>query len=321
MKRVIGTVILMLILSAAAVFHIVKTKEIPPEDTEIEENLPAGSYDSRVKLKVSDGGNVYETYMDEYLVGVVASEMPASFPEEALKAQAVAARSFILYRMEHGGDGTHPDADICNDPAHCKGYTEVNDDTPGIDRLRRAVEETDGMILLYNGETALAAFHAISGGETENAEDVWGTYVPYLVSVDSPGEEEAAKFSSAAEMDYDIFREKLESCVPGVKLEGEPDEWIRDIERSDAGGIMTAQVNGTAVKGTVLRTALGLNSTDFYLYFGENSVIINVTGYGHGVGMSQYGAKAMAEDGKNCKEILCHYYTGCKVGNIAEIGY
>ncbi len=281
--------------------------------------------DTTVTVNVMVAGQEVSLCLDEYLSGVLAAEMPASFPEEALKAQAVAARSFILYRMQNPpADGVHDGVPLCDDPSHCKAYRDIsvpetaaalfgsNSETY-LTKIRAAVRDTDGVVLTYNGDPAMAAFHAISGGMTESAEDVWGSAVPYLIEVESPGEEDAVKFSETVEFDRDALRDTLTAAYPDAVLGDDPSVWLTDIERSPAGMIKTASLGGVTVSGMEIRMLLGLNSADFTFETQDNIVRITTTGYGHGVGMSQYGARAMAQNGATYEEILLHYYPGCQL--------
>lgn len=294
---------------------------------EQDERKTENAIDSSIVFKVQDGENVIKMKMNEYLIGVLAAEIPASFPMDALKAQAVAARSFILYRLANPPtDGVHDNAAICTEPSHCKGYKDILSQETAqslygaaaqiyIDKFEKAVSDTDGEVMVYDGGPILAAFHSISGGKTENASDVWGGNVPYLTSVDSPGEEEAKKYESTAVFSIDEYKERLEKLC-GEKLTGEAGNWINSVERSEAGGVISAMISGKTFKGTAIRTALELNSTDFIIDIDSAEVVIYVKGYGHGVGMSQYGARAMALEGNDYKEILTHYYNGAALKKI-----
>ena len=284
--------------------------------------------DAAVTVEVMVEGQKVALQLDAYLAGVLAAEMPASFPEEALKAQVVAARSFILYRMENPpADGVHDGVPLCDDPGHCKAYRDVSAPETAaalfgansemyLEKIRAAVRDTDGVVLTYNGDPAMAAFHAISGGMTESAEDVWGQAVPYLVEVESPGEEDAVKFSETVEFDRASLRETLLAAYPDASLGDDPAAWLTDVARSPAGMIKSASLGGVTVGGMELRMLLGLNSADFSLEADGDTVRITTTGYGHGVGMSQYGARAMALDGSDYAEILLHYYPGCSFASL-----
>ena len=302
----------------------------PETETAAVPDGPERSADAAVQVEVMVDGLKNAFSLDEYLPGVLAAEMPASFPEEALQAQAVAARSFILYRMAHPpADGVHDGTPLCSDPAHCKGWVRITDDAAAYnlfgsgyrdarEKLRAAVAATDGMILTYVGETALTAFHAISGGRTESAEDVWGEAVPYLVEVDSPGEESAQRFTQTLRFDSGELRERLLAAWPDAQLPKDPALWLTAVERTPAGMIKTALLGGVPVTGMELRRQLGLNSADFTLSVRDGQVEITTRGYGHGVGMSQYGARAMALEGADYRTILAHYYPGCDLSDLRD---
>ncbi len=284
--------------------------------------------DEGVTVEVMVAGEENSFSLDHYLIGVLAAEMPASFPEAALRAQAIAARSFILFRMSNPPrDGVHDGVPLCDDPSHCKAYRNTADEETAkmlfgrdwetaLSKLRAAVADTDGIVLTYEGEAALAAFHAISGGRTESAEDVWGEVVPYLIEVESPGEESAVKYQETVTFDSGALRETLEATWRGTVLPEDPEEWLTNIERTHAGMIKSALLGGIPVNGMELRQLLNLNSADFTLTSRGDTVEITTTGYGHGVGMSQYGARAMALSGSDWREILLHYYPGCTLSRL-----
>ena len=301
------------------------------EDTGAADTGPEPAADAKIRVDVMADGIKNSFSLDEYLVGVLAAEMPASFPEAALRAQAVAARSFILRRVAHPpADGVHDGVPLCTDPAHCKGYESLSGEgeaeavfgsgcDAAVARLRAAVAETDGVILTYEGEAALAAFHAISGGRTESAEDVWGEAVPYLIEVDSPGEESAVKYTETTVYEPGELRELLTAAFPEAELDGDPEGWLTSIRRSPAGMIKSASLGGAEVTGPEIRRVLGLNSADFTLSVRDGKAEIVTRGYGHGVGMSQYGARAMALSGADWREILLHYYPGCTLSSVDEV--
>ena len=269
-------------------------------------------------------GKVETLPLETYVAGVVASEMPASFPEEALKCQAIAARTYLVYKIQNGGasESVHQGADVCNDSAHCTAYTDLSQKTIPAWKTNRkkyqsavekAVKATKGQILTYNGSPILAVFHAASGDQTENADDVWGTDIPYLQSVSSVGGEDCSAFHNSVTVSAADFRKRMEDRYAGIYLKGQPSTWFTASERSKAGGIITATCGGVTVKGTDVRRLFGLHSTNFKLQCTADAITFVTTGYGHGVGLSQYGARKMAEDGKTYTEILTHYYTGVKI--------
>jgi len=293
----------------------------PPEPTMPETPLQ----DEQTIVTVLDAEQVLTLTMADYLVGVLAREMPVSFPAQALRAQAVAARSYALY---NASQQRHEQAMVCSDPSCCAAYADVAaqgeqlfgaNTAAAIEILQSAVQDTDGMVVTYGGEPVIAAFHAVSGGMTESAADVWGGDVPYLVSVDSPGEEAAARFSGSVTVPVSQLREILQELCPSGDFSGAADTWLTDLQRSAAGGVRSLLVGGVSCTGTRLRTALGLNSTDFTCTVSDTDAVFTTTGYGHGVGLSQDGARAMALDGAGWEEIVLHYYSGCAVMPMAQL--
>ena len=259
-----------------------------------------------------------EMDLEAYLVGVVLAEMPASFEKEALKAQSVVARTYA--GKTSVTSGKHGDGSVCVNPSCCQGYlsqeaylaaggTEEN-----IGKIRDAVASTAGQVLTYKGDLIEATYFSCSGGSTEAAVAVWGTDYPYLQSVDSPGEEQAAYYTD----EIHFSREELEKRL-GISLVGTSDQWFQTISFTDGGGVDTAEIGGSVFRGTELRTILGLRSTAFVVQGEENAVRITTRGYGHRVGMSQYGADAMAAEGSSYPQILAHYYSGTQLTDMSSM--
>lgn len=302
-----------------------KTEKIPllPLPTENEEKTMG---DDSIKVTVLCGDKTEELSLSDYLEGVVAAEMPALFPEEALKAQAVAARTYTMKKLVSQPAAEHKGAAVCDNPAHCKAYKPISTFASGwkdesenyTQKIKRAVAETDSEILLYDGQPISAVFHSTSSGMTESAKDVWGGDAPYLVSVKSEGEEESPHFEEEKSFLCDEFREMFLKKYPDAKFDKNPENWISRISRSDAGGIKEIAVGEVTVKGSDLRALYGLNSTNFTLLYAEGKMNFKTKGYGHGVGMSQYGARSLALSGKNYEEILKTYYTGVELGKINQ---
>ena len=251
-------------------------------------------------------GTVETLELEEYLVGVVLGEMPASFETEALKAQAVVARTYTLKCTETGvkhGTGT-----LCADVSCCQAYVapDAYDGGAGdLDKIRLAVAETAGQVLTYNGNLIEATYFSCSGGVTEDAVAVWGTDYPYLRSVDSPGEEGAAYYTDSVYFTAGEFQQKL-----GRELSGSPKSWLGFTTYTAGGGVNTIRIGGVDYKGTEIRSKLGLRSTAFTMEADGEGITVNTKGFGHRVGMSQYGADAMALRGCGYEEILTHYYQG-----------
>ena len=215
---------------------------------------------------------------------------------------------------------------MCDDPAHCAAFVDLKTEAAARwgeqadtaqDVIRQAVEDTAGQVLTYEGEPIVAVFSSAAGEKTERAVDVWGSDIPYLQSVDSPGGEACPKYYDAVVLTADEIRARAEKTLPSADLSGDPSGWFKASERSEAGGIVRMKFGGVEVKGTVMRTLLGLNSTNFTVKIDGNTLTFTTTGYGHGVGLSQWGAKYSAEQGQTYDEILAHYYPGTTLTTIS----
>ena len=308
-------------------------EKVPAEDAAEQESVPqsvekalGGPLDGAVMLRMLVGDQVQEMDMGTYLVGVVRSEMPASFAPEALKAQAVAARTYTYHKMLNGGSANHPQADACDDITCCKAYMDAaaaaenwGDKAAAYEeKIRSAVVETDGECVLYGAQPVLAVFHSSSAGMTQDAADVWSGSLPYLQSVASPEDEATVpNYKSTASFSTAELKDLLQAALPQAQLSGGVEEWFTNVQRSAAGAVTDLTVGGETISGNQLRTILGLRSACFTMVFEGDAVTFSVTGYGHGVGMSQYGANVLAADGMNYREILAWYYTDTTVGTYA----
>lgn len=308
-------------LAVIAPFHSeLFQREAPVDETE-GESFASGDLDGAVTLKVLNGDQVEEMDLGTYLVGVVRAEMPASFEQEALRAQTVAARTYTLYKIQSGGN--HGDtADICTDSTCCQAYiseerarSNWGDNADEYEaKIESAVTSTDGEAILYGGVPILAVFHSSSAGLTRAAGEVWLNDLPYLQAVDSPeAGDSIPNYYSRVEFTAEEFREKFLAAHPEADLSGPVGGWLKDAVADAAGSVATLSVGGVTVKGTEVRTILGLRSACFEWEAEDGKLVFYVTGYGHGVGMSQYGANQMAKDGADYREILTHYYTGVTV--------
>ena len=269
-----------------------------------------------VRLLVN--GEIREIPMEDYLVGVLAGEMPASFEREALKAQAVAARTYTLYCA---AADKHGEAQICAEPSHCQAWQDEEtmrrkwgaDWESCAERLRQAVRATAGQVLRYEGELIFAAFHASSAGATEDSGQVWNPR-PYLISVSSPeGIDTVPNYVTELRCAALDFRDALLSAHPDCDFSGGPETWIGPLERDGSGRVTAVSLGGVTVRGTELRQLFSLRSTAFSLEYREGLFCFTGTGSGHGVGMSQYGANVMARDGADYRQILAHYYPGTEL--------
>lgn len=265
--------------------------------------------------------------LDEYIKGVVAAEMPGEFSMEALKAQAVAARTFTLYRMQKYKDGhpNHTEAPLCTG-IHCQAYLSTDElrEAHGKNwmyeywtKIEESVETTKGEILTYNDKIIEPLFHSTSGGMTENSEDYFISEVPYLRAVSSPYESDSPKLNSLKQIKVTDFISKIKAKYPTVNLtQSNLPNKIKLMEKSQGGSVMKLMIDNEVVSGRDIRTLFELNSTNFEITLKGDIIEIKTVGYGHGVGMSQWGANGMGENGSTYNEILKHYFTGVEIKKL-----
>ncbi len=276
-----------------------------------------------VKVMAKADGNIMTTSVEEYLVGCVASEMPATYHEEALKAQAVAAYTNLV-RLRKNPDSALNGADISDDPKTHQGY--INDETQKKkwgdkyeryhEKILAAVSEVAGQAVTYESEPIVAAYCAISMGKTENAADIWGGSLPYLTSVVSSGDKLSPDYSSTVILTADQFKNAV-SGETDINLSDDPSAWIGNIDFTEAGSVKSVCIGGKSVTGTKARNLFSLRSPSFSVEYSNGNFVFNVFGYGHLIGMSQYGADYMARNGSDYKAILSHYYTGTQLTKIS----
>ncbi|MBU5436719.1 stage II sporulation protein D [Tissierella sp. MSJ-40] len=301
------------------------------KETVLEEKTPIKLEDLNGKIKVfnSRTGEVEELLLDDYVKGVVAAEMPGEFHIEALKAQAIASRTYALSRSLKFKDG-HPDhkgAPLCTG-VHCQAYLsldelrEIHSDgwvEKYWGKIEKAVDSTKNQGIFYNGEIIEPLYHSTSGGMTEDVKDVFAVELPYLRSVASPYEEGAPKFKNVVTLTVDEFIKKILTKYSGANITKENfSEKIKLVEKTESGRIKKIAIDNNVVNGRELRDLFELNSTNFTISYNVKLGIVEIEtfGYGHGVGMSQWGANGMAKNGKNYEEILKHYYTGVELREI-----
>ncbi len=276
-----------------------------------------------IKVFRTSSKTVEEIKTIEYLVGCVAAEMPAKYHEEALKAQAVAAHTYAL-RQKLDGEKSPSDAlegaYLTDSSSYHQGYMseaerkkQWGDNFDEYEeKITNAVKAVADKTIVYDGAPILAAFHSACNGKTEDAVNVWGDEIPYLSSVTSAGDKLSPDYSSTITMTADEFREGV-SSIDGVKLGDDPSKWVGESNKTKAGNVIKITVGGKEIIGRDLRSALGLRSCSFDIEYKNKSFSIVTTGYGHSVGMSQYGADYMARQGSDWQEILLHYYSGVKI--------
>ncbi|MDF2674260.1 MAG: spoIID [Clostridiales bacterium] len=285
-----------------------------------------------LKIKVYDVRKVIELNFEDYIKGVVAAEVPALFEEEALKAQAIAARTFAAANMKaFGGVGckNYPEADACS-VVHCQAWISKGDRFKNWDaenavnywnRISNAVESTNGMVLVYNGELArYIKYHSTSGGKTEDSVNVFNNKIPYLVSVESLGEDISPKFTSTVMIRREEFIKKMRSLSTKIKISSNNlGAQIKIIDRTEGDRVKSIKIGDKTFTGIDIRWAFSLNSADFTVKVDSKYVVFSVKGNGHGVGLSQFGANAMARSGKKYDEILKHYYQGVTIEKLEEL--
>lgn len=283
-----------------------------------------------IKVKRTDSGEIHEISVNEYLKGVLPAEMPPEYDIEALKAQAVVARTYLYQKIVAGG---HNDADICDSPSHCQAYYSIEEiqkiweKSKGWDKTTRdihtkkvakAVDSTENIAVTYNGKYIRAYFHACSGGKTENVSNIWGKQnIPYLVSVESLGEEDYKNYTSKVKLSVSELQTKLnKEETTKCSIDTDRGDVVKILSYTDTGRVDKVKIGGVIYTAEKLRTLLGLRSTNFEVVYENKEVTFNVTGNGHGVGMSQVGANYYAEQGYTFDKIITHYYTGVDVTYI-----
>ena len=264
-------------------------------------------------------GQAVELSMREFLIGAVAAEMPVSWPDEALKAQAVAAHSYALYRRDHTAaeDGTWFAADparrqgcLTDAVLHSYWGTAYADNYA---RLAALVDAVQSQVLYYADAPAGTSYFAISNGRTEGSENVWGSALPYLVPVDSSTDLTADNYEVSLSLSVPQVQQLLADGLGITADAASPDSWFGTAALTDSGYVASLPVCGQSVSGPALRRALGLRSACFTIQYQEDSFLFVTRGYGHGVGMSQWGAKALAEQGWSHADILAHYFPGTQL--------
>ena len=275
-----------------------------------------------VKLLHTKTGEIEEVNLDEYLCNVVSAEMPVDYELEALKAQAIVARTYTIYKIIHNG-GKHEGADICDSSACCQAWISKEDRLARWEESAReqnwnkiveAVNGTVGKIITYEGEPINAFFHASSGGTTEIPFNVWGgSGYPYLQVVTTAGEEGYSQYSSEVTLTKEELLSKLKEKYEDIEIDFSNPECIKILEYTESGRVRTIQFGNKNLSGVETRTILGLRSANFEVEMQEENIIFRVKGYGHGVGMSQTGADSLAKQGYNYEDIIKHFYVGVEI--------
>ena len=274
-----------------------------------------------IKLLHKDTNKVEKINLDEYITNVVSAEMPADYELEAIKAQAVVARTYTIYKITTSKK--HDEADICDKSTCCQAWLSKEERFKRWDEDKRilnwnkivqAVNQTAGKIITYEDKPINAFFHANSGGKTQVPFYVWGgTGYPYLQVVETLGEENYSQYKSEAKFTKNEFVEKVKKEHEDFEINFEEENCINIIQRDDSNRVVTVKIGNLNLSGVETRTILGLRSANFTIEISKDEVLFKVIGYGHGVGMSQTGADALARQGKNYEEIIKHFYTGVEI--------
>ena len=327
MKKII--LILICIFIFIFTIPIIFTKQISEVVSntveQIENKIIESNYDYKnyqtINLLHTKTSEIEEIKLDEYLYGVVSAEMPVSFEKEALKAQAVVARTYTIYKIVNNNN-KHGEADICDDSTCCQAWISKEDrlakwkdeeKEQNWNKIVEAVNSTQGKIILYEGKPINAFFHSNSGGKTEPPINVWGgSGYPYLQSVETAGEDAYSQYSSELTITKQEFEEKMKANYEDFTINYE-DNPIEIKAYTEGNRVKTIKIGNKELSGVEVRTILGLRSANFQVSIDGDNISFKVVGYGHGVGMSQTGADSMAKEGKNYEEIIKHFYTGVEI--------
>lgn len=306
--------ILFPLVSVEKATDVISKELFTEEETEITEITEETEQEiSTVKVMNASSKNITEMSLREYLIGVVAEEINPAYHEEAIKAQVVAAHTKLEYTKLHKTDNLE-DADITDSAATHQGYLTDDEQKEKWgdkyksyrEKIENCVDEVLNVTMEYENEPINAVFHAISNGQTENASDVWGGEYPYLVSVQSAGDKLSPAYRSEVTVTSEEFMKRV--TEKGADLGEKPENWVEKSTYTDTGMVKSITIGGKSFKGTEIRTLFGLKSSTFAIKYDDGNFVFTVNGYGHGVGMSQYGADYMARQGFTYNEILKHYY-------------
>lgn len=268
-------------------------------------------------------GEVEQVNLDEYLCNVVSAEMPANYEIEALKAQAIVARTYTIYKILNK---KHDTADICDDSTCCQAWISKDDRLARWEESQResnwqkivsAVNDTKGKIITYDDKPIDAFFHSNSGGVTEVPVNVWGgTGYPYLQSVETAGEDTYTQYSSEVVFTQEQLINKLKEKYSDISIDFSNSDDIKIMDYTESTRVKTVKFGNHEISGVEARSLLGLRSTNFEISIDDDNIKFSVKGYGHGVGMSQTGADSMAKQGSSAEDIIKHFYTGVEVSEV-----
>ena len=305
------------------------TESIKQEKTDLHENatnqtqeVSEGKY-SKIKLLHTKTGEVEEVDLETYLCNVVSAEMPVTFEKEALKAQAMVARTYTIYKVNNK---KHDNSDICDSSSCCQAWISKEDRFARWEEDKReenwkkiteAVNETKGKVITYNASPINAFFHSNSGGKTEIPINVWGGGgYPYLQIVETSGEDAYTQYASEVSYTQEELLNKLKEKYSNIQIDFSNNEDIKIMEYTESGRVKNVKFGNHNLSGVETRTILGLKSTNFEIILQDGIVKFNVKGYGHGVGMSQTGADSLAKQGQNAEQIVHHFYVDVEIKDV-----
>lgn len=335
MKKILLYIIIFVSICFFLPFLFTKKEEKPTlatigenkeqETTKKEELNNENKQYQTIRLLHTKTDQIEEIELDEYLYGVVAAEMPASFQKEALKAQAVVARTYTIYKIQNN-QSKHEGADICDDSTCCQAWITKEDRLnrweealreSNWNKIVEAVDSTKGKIITYEGQPINAFFHSNSGGKTETTINVWGgDNYPYLQAVATAGEEDYTQYQSEVTLSKQTFIDKIREKHADFEIDFSKEDCIQILEYTDGDRVKNIKIGNIEISGVEVRTILGLKSANFTIEMKQDTIKFSVKGYGHGVGMSQTGADSMAKQGSNYEEIIKHFYTGVEIMDL-----
>lgn len=329
MKGIFFTILSLIVTTLLIPLFIITSCDLNGPIRDKPNKIETVESDLTVKVLNHTTGEVMELYLEEYLLNVVAAEVPGSFNKEAIKAQAVAARTYAVWKIMRYKDKEnpqHPEADLCTSHTHCQEWLSKDELRERHGRLwmynywpliEEAVNETRGIIMTYNLQPIEPLYHSTSGGQTENSEDVFTAALPYLRSVPSPYEERSPVLVDQKSIKVGDFINSLKKIRDGIVIkESNLSSQMSILERTDGGSIKRIRIGNEEFSGREIRELFGLRSADFTYELRGQEIVFITKGYGHGVGMSQWGANGMAERDYTYEEILKHYYIGVTLSKL-----
>ena len=326
----VGIIVIIFLIPVICTSNVKETSaEANDVNNVITESVIENNYDYKqyqtVKLLHTKDNSIEEINLDEYLYGVVSAEMPASFNEEALKAQAVVARTYTIYKIKNNNN-KHGEAQICDDSACCQAWISKedrmakwpeNEREQNWNKILNAVNSTQGKIITYNNEPIDAFFHSNSGGKTEIPINVWGgSGFPYLQVVETSGEENYSQYSSEVTISKEDLINKMKEKYSDFEIDYNDANCISILEYTESGRVRTIKIGNKNLSGVEARSIFNLKSANFEVTIDGDNIKFTVKGYGHGIGMSQTGADSMANNGSNYEDIIHHFYIGVEIKDM-----